>query len=481
MLPAPATRLCHVRDSDLAAIALADFTVLMFDCSSLTTVRRFGAGNKLNRHNGPISDLGFSPDGRTLYSASLDGTIRVWDVPTNSCVDWLGFGSPPTSLTVSPTGEFLATTHTGKLGLSLWSDRSYYQTIHVDGSKPLDAPASMDDPAPIAEVESKDEDHDNAMKRVIAQAEKKDDVEVEEDEQGPSGPANAKQQGLITMSGLPPAHWKNLFHLDLVKQRNKPKEPPKKPPTAPFFLQWRSGESLGGEPATNPETSKKAIDQGAEEWDAVWSDDDAEGQEPIVAGNPPLSEREEKHDRDEEETPTRLVKKQKVSHFRSHLAAMLNECDEPMSGNGDQFSAITEHIGTLGPSAIDVSLSTLCSGMHDLEEGLPLLILTCRWLIEACRSRERFEAVNAYLHRFLHLHSAVLAGIQDQFERKQQQHDTHEPTPKELEERRREQDKRDELLKYIEELRVAQRTATESLQGKMQNTLCLLRHFSRMI
>lgn len=480
ILPAPATKLCHVRDSDLAAIALADYTVLMFDCSSLTTVRRFGAGKQLNRHSGPISDLGFSPDGRTLYSASLDGTIRVWDVPTNSCVDWLGFGSPPTSLTVSPTGEFLATTHTGKLGLSLWSDRSYYQTIHVDGSKPLDAPASMDDPAPIAEVESKDEDHDNAMKRVIAQAEKKDDVQVEEDDEGPSGPASAKEQGLVTMSGLPPAHWKNLFHLDLVKQRNKPKEPPKKPPTAPFFLQWRSGETLGGEPAANPEVPAKALDQD-EEWDAVWSDDDAEGQEQIASGNPPLSDNEDKHDRDDEEPPTRLVKKQKVTHYRSHLAALLNECRERKSPSGVQFSAITEHIGTLGPSAIDVSLSTLCSGMHDLEEGLPLLILACRWLVEACRSRERFEAVNAYLHRFLHLHSAVLAGIQDQFERKQQQNDAHEPTPKELEERKKEHDKREELLKYIEELRAAQRTATESLQGKMENTLCLLRHFSRMI
>ena len=377
----------------------------------------------------------------------------------------------------------MATTHTGKLGISLWSDRSYYQTIHVDGSKPLNAPARMDDPAPIAEVESTDIDHDNAMKRVIAQAEKKDDVEVEQDENGPSGPASAKQQGLITMSGLPPAHWKNLFHLDLVKQRNKPKEPPKKPPTAPFFLQWRSGESLGGEPAVNMESAKKSIDQGGEEeWDAVWSDDDAEVQEGVVSGNPPLTpEKDEKRERDDETTHTRLVKKQKVSHFRSHLAALLSECSKLKSANGEQFSAITHHIGTLGPSAIDVSLSTLCNGMHDLDEGLPLLILTCRWLVEACRSRERFEAVNAYLHRFLHLHSAVLAGIQDQYEWKQHEKDSYDPTPNELEERNKEHEQREELLKHIDELRFAQRNATESLQGKMENTLCLLRHFSRMI
>lgn len=485
MLPAPATKLCHVRDSDLAAIALADYTVLMFDCSSLTTVRRFGAGSKRTQHSGPISDLGFSPDGRTLYSASLDGTIRVWDVPTNSCVDWLGFNSPPTSLTVSPTGEFLATTHTGKLGISLWSDRSFYQTIHVDGSKLLDAPSSMDDPAPIAEVDEKDDDHDNAMKRVLAQAEKKDDVEVEEVDQGSSGPASAKEHGLITMSGLPPAHWKNLFHLELVKQRNKPKEPPKKPPTAPFFLQWHQGDSLGGEPVTKPDTTKD-IEKDEEEWDAVWSDDDAEGQDNsvpgTVPGNPPLTGNESaKRDREEVEGNSKIVKKPKVSHYRSHLAGLLQECEQRRGSNGDRFASVTEHIGTLGPSAIDVSLSTLCSGMHDLEEGLPLLILACRWLIEACQSRERFEAVNAYLHRFLYLHSAVLAGIQDSFERKQQSGEDNTLSVEEQEEQKREQTRRGELLKYIDELGVAQRTASESLQGKMLNTLCLLRHFSRMI
>eukprot|EP00956_Cyclotella_meneghiniana_P022364 scaffold42258_cov71-Cyclotella_meneghiniana.AAC.8 len=87
MLPSPATKLCHVRDSDLAAIAMNDFGIVVFDCSSLSIVRYFGGSRKVG-HTGLISDLGFGPDGRKLFTSSMDGSIRVWDVPTGVCVDW---------------------------------------------------------------------------------------------------------------------------------------------------------------------------------------------------------------------------------------------------------------------------------------------------------------------------------------------------------------------------------------------------------
>lgn len=72
--------MCHIRDNDLAAIALEDFSVLIFDCSSLSIVRRFG-GNKNSTailgHTGPVSDLGFGPDGRRLFSSVRETVYQV--------------------------------------------------------------------------------------------------------------------------------------------------------------------------------------------------------------------------------------------------------------------------------------------------------------------------------------------------------------------------------------------------------------------
>jgi len=111
--------------------------------------------------------------------------------------------------------------------------------------------------------------------------------------------------------------------------------------------------------------------------------------------------------------------------------------------------------------------------MHDLEDGLPLLQLACNWLLDACESRERYEAVNAYLHRFLYLHANIIAGIGDSI------NVGHNETTEQEKQRRKEQ--HEKLLESVAALRLAHQQAADALRDKMQHALCLLRHFSRMV
>ncbi|XP_075885127.1 WD repeat-containing protein 36 [Nelusetta ayraudi] len=209
---APASMLLH-RDSGMLALALDDFSLLVVDTETRRVVRKFAG------HHGNINGMTFSPDGRWLTTAGMDCTIRTWDLPSGSLVDCFLVGAAPVSVSMSPTGDFLVTSHVDSLGIYLWTNKSLCAPV---GLRPLPAdyqPTVETLPGVVGSDPSEQED-------AMEEADDSDEFK------------SADQLGaeLVTLSLLPESRWKSLLHLDIIKKRNKPVAPPTAPAAAPFFL-----------------------------------------------------------------------------------------------------------------------------------------------------------------------------------------------------------------------------------------------------
>lgn len=102
------------RSSNLLLCICDDLTLRLVDIEARRVVREFRG------FRGRILDACFSPDGRWVLATSLDSCVRTFDIPTGRLVDVFRTESVATSLTFSPTGDFLATAHINSLGVHLW-------------------------------------------------------------------------------------------------------------------------------------------------------------------------------------------------------------------------------------------------------------------------------------------------------------------------------------------------------------------------
>lgn len=57
--------------------------------------------------------------------------MRIFDISTSRCIDYVHFESIPLSISINITGEFIATSHTDSPGIYLWSNKSFYENINL--------------------------------------------------------------------------------------------------------------------------------------------------------------------------------------------------------------------------------------------------------------------------------------------------------------------------------------------------------------
>ncbi|ORY08146.1 Utp21-domain-containing protein [Basidiobolus meristosporus CBS 931.73] len=340
-LEAPITSVVLHHDSDLVGVVCDDLSIRVVDVDTQKIVREFWG------HRNRITDIAFSPDGRWIVSASLDGSVRTWDLPTGHLVDLFTVEHIVTSLSFSPTGDFLATSHVDNVGIFLWANRMQFSNISLRSITDDDAVAIAMPTSSGMDDEEDDEDI------YLSGADGLKEREIETPEQ--------LTENMITMSSLPRSKWQNLLNLDVIKKRNKPKEPPKAPEKAPFFL------------PTLPGVETK-----------------------FVAPTP---------EQDEGAAQSRVVQ-MGVIRPETEFVRLLKQGHD----NGGEFEEFFGYIKTLNPSGIDFELRSL-----SLENNFAEMLNFLEAMENRLKSRKDFELVQAYLNVFMKIHGDIIVNNPTEF------------------------------------------------------------------
>ncbi|XP_030049327.1 WD repeat-containing protein 36 [Microcaecilia unicolor] len=318
------------RDSAMLGIASDDFSISVVDIEIRKIVRKFSG------HKGQINDMTFSPDGRWLITASMDCCIKVWDLPSGCLIDCFMMDSAALSITMSPTGDFLASSHVDDLGICLWSNKSLYSLVSLR-PLPMDyEPSTVMLPGTCPAQDVEDTEDEDEMRDEIIEYESPEQLEAH----------------LVTLSTLPQSRWKNLLSLDVIKKRNKPKEPPKVPKAAPFFI-------------------------------------------PTVPGLVPHFASSEQADVHQSKVVNLGVLAQKSNFY--------NQLEEALTNHN--YDSAVKMLKEMGPSSIETELRSLApEGGGSIEAMLSFLKLIGSML----KTKRDFELAQAYLALFLKLHLKFL-------------------------------------------------------------------------
>ncbi|KAJ7510043.1 Utp21 specific WD40 associated putative domain-containing protein [Mycena galericulata] len=330
-LPSTAVSILLHRDSGLLAVVCDDMVVRIVDVETRRVVRELGG------FRGRVLDITFSPDSRWLVATSLDSVIRTFDVPTGRLIDAFRTSSIATSLSFSPTNDFLATAHVDSVGVYLWANRAQYAEVSFQS-------VADDDIADVKLPSMQGIAEDKALDALSA-------LTVEDIPEDPFSTPPQLDGDLITLTLLPRSRWQTLLNLEVIQQRNKPKDPPKAPEQAPFFLPTLPGV----EPRFAPEPKK--------------------------SGETPKKDTRRLH--------------QAAAGTQSVFLEKLTASDA--SGDYEEFFSFAK---TLSPAAIDLELRSLV-----MLDSLRTFVIALTRRLESHRD---FEAVQTLQNVFLRMHAEVI-------------------------------------------------------------------------
>ncbi|KAG1877929.1 Utp21 specific WD40 associated putative domain-containing protein [Suillus subalutaceus] len=337
VLPTPASSIMLQRDSGLLAVVCDDMVVRIIDIETRRIVRELACGV-----HGRILDIAFSSDSRWIVVTSLDSVIRTFDIPTGQLINAFRTPSVATSIAFSPTNDFLATTHVDSVGIFLWANRSQYSEVAFRA-------ISEENIAEVALPSMQGSEEDEALEALEA-------LGVEDKPTDVFSTPSQLDGDLVTLTLLPRARWQTLLNLEVIQQRNKPKEPPKKPEHAPFFL------------PTLPGVEHRFV----------------------------IEEKKQ----ETQDTHTRKLDKI-AANSRSTLQKLLVESDK----NNGSDDALFNYIKSLSPAAIDLELHSLVS-FNSLQQFL-------RAIKRRLQSHLDFEAVQALQNVVLRIHADVIIENED--------------------------------------------------------------------
>jgi U3 small nucleolar RNA-associated protein 21 len=444
----PVTQLERTRDGGLFAVALENLSVVVFDSLTRKLVRQF-----TQAHRAKITDMCFSPNARWLLTSSTDTTLRVWDLSTSRCVDWVRFPKAVTSMSFSPSNEYLATSHADCLAICLWANKVHFASAKAD--KVAKAAVDVDLPC-FSRTDDDDAEYE------MGQDEKFPDHEGDESTKSVLK-ATGDIRGTVTLS-CPPAQstrWFTLWHLELIKERNRPVQPPEKPAQVPFFLP-NSAENLDTL-ATDTKEAKGKTKDAKSSSKILSSAENSFGS--LIS---PLSMQLE-----ELVAKSRLVEAPKLDTWHRGRSSSFSglptnskktkdvDSDSDDSEADDEararylnvkralaFNGFVDHMNSLSPSAIDYELRSLSVGPED-EEGARVLSAWLEWILYELKAKMNFELVQSILGRMIKVHGETFQA-------------------------------REELRRILAGIRDEQKLAWRSLQGMMQKSLCYVESFSQL-